>query len=145
MILLENIVSLDEPSKVQKGDVIVCVRKNIKNIYIIDEIFKQKRAAYMYDEEQYTVKEYNDMELQQQIFQLQEDLKVTQLALAELLDYQSKEELPVQLNTIYPQYSAISQMYAGMINRGIYTIEAVPSRWREETKAVLLLLENEED
>lgn len=137
MIKLKNIVSLHKPETILDNGLIVRIRKRIKSIIIMDEIFNDERKAYMYDEERYDKEEYEDMKLQQEIQSIKEDTKLTQLAIAEILSASENVNQPIALNTIYTQYSAISQMYANMIEKGIYSIDRVPERWRSEVEAVL--------
>lgn len=137
MIKLKNIVSLHKPENMLDNGLIVRIRKRIKSIVIMDEIFNDERKAYMYDEERYDKEEYEDMKLQQEIQSIKEDTKLTQLAIAEILAASENVNQPIALNTIYTQYSAIAQMYANMIEKGIYSIDRVPERWRSEVEAVL--------
>ena len=137
MIKLKNIVSLHKPETILDNGLIVRIRKRIKSIVIMDEIFNDERKAYMYDEERYDKEEYEDMKLQQEIQFIKEDTKLTQLAIAEILAASENVNQPIALNTIYTQYSAIAQMYANMIEKGIYSIDRVPERWRSEVEAVL--------
>ena len=137
MIKLKNIVSLHKPENMLDNGLIVRIRKRIKSIIIMDEIFNDERKAYMYDEERYDKEEYEDMKLQQEIQSIKEDTKLTQLAIAEILAASENVNQPIALNTIYTQYSAIAQMYANMIEKGIYSIDRVPERWRAEVEAVL--------
>ena len=137
MIKLKNIVSLHKPENMLDNGLIVRIRKRIKSIIIMDEIFNDERKAYMYDEERYDKEEYEDMKLQQEIQSIKEDTKLTQLAIAEILAASENVNQPIALNTIYTQYSAIAQMYANMIEKGIYSIDRVPERWRSEVEAVL--------
>lgn len=137
MIKLKNIVSLHKPENMLDNGLIVRIRKRIKSIVIMDEIFNDERKAYMYDEERYDKEEYEDMKLQQEIQSIKEDTKLTQLAIAEILAASENVNQPIALNTIYTQYSAIVQMYANMIEKGIYSIDRVPERWRSEVEAVL--------
>lgn len=137
MIKLKNIVSLHKPENMLDNGLIVRIRKRIKSIVIMDEIFNDERKAYMYDEERYDKEEYEDMKLQQEIQSIKEDTKLTQLAIAEILAASENVNQPIALNTIYTQYSAIAQMYANMIEKGIYPIDRVPERWRSEVEAVL--------
>lgn len=137
MIKLKNIVSLHKPENMLDNGLIVRIRKRIKSIVIMDEIFNDERKAYMYDEERYDKEEYEDMKLQQEIQSIKEDTKLTQLAIAEILSASENVNQTITLNTIYTQYSAIAQMYANMIEKGIYSIDRVPERWRSEVEAVL--------
>lgn len=137
MIKLKNIVSLHKPETMLDNGLIVRIRKRIKSIVIMDEIFNDERKAYMYDEERYDKEEYEDMKLQQEIQSIKEDTKLTQLAIAEILSASENVNQTITLNTIYTQYSAIAQMYANMIEKGIYSIDRVPERWRSEVEAVL--------
>ena len=137
MIKLKNIVSLHKPETILDNGLIVRIRKRIKSIIIMDEIFNDERKAYMYDEERYDKEEYEDMKLQQEIQSIKEDTKLTQLAIAEILSASENVNQTITLNTIYTQYSAIAQMYANMIEKGIYSIDRVPERWRSEVEAVL--------
>lgn len=137
MIKLKNIVSLHKPENMLDNGLIVRIRKRIKSIVIMDEIFNDERKAYMYDEERYDKEEYEDMKLQQEIQSIKEDTKLTQLAIAEILAASENVNQPIALNTIYTQYSAIAQMYANMIEKGIYSIDRVPERWKAEVEAVL--------
>ena len=132
MIKLKNIVSLHKPETMLDNGLIVRIRKRIKSIVIMDEIFNDERKAYMYDEERYDKEEYEDMKLQQEIQSIKEDTKLTQLAIAEILSASENVNQTITLNTIYTQYSAIAQMYANMIEKGIYSIDRVPERWRSE-------------
>ena len=63
MIKLKNIVSLHKPETMLDNGLIVRIRKRIKSIVIMDEIFNDERKAYMYDEERYDKEEYEDMKL----------------------------------------------------------------------------------
>lgn len=137
MIKLKNIVSLHKPETMLDNGLIVRIRKRIKSIIIMDEIFNDERKAYMYDEERYDKEEYEDMKLQQEIQSIKEDTKLTQLAIAEILAASENANQAIALNTIYIQYSAIAQMYANMIEKGIYSIDRVPERWKAEVEAVL--------
>lgn len=76
--------------------------------------------------------------LKEKLTKLEKQTNIIQLALAEMLENEMVEDTKVvAMAMIYTGYSAISQMYANMIEKGIYTIEKVPVRYREETKAVL--------
>lgn len=137
MIKLKNIVSLYKPDPVVENGVLVYVRENIREIIVTDELFNTEKPAYMYNEKRYTKEEYEDMKFEKELTEIKEDVKIMELAIAEILENTEKNNQPVSLNTIYSQYSAISQMYANMIEKGIYTIDRVPERWRAEVEAVL--------
>lgn len=156
MKLLKNVVSLYEPKVIEHTDGLVKVRENIKNIIITDELFSTERSAYMYDETVYTEEEYemkweNDInEIKNDIKDVKKEIELLELVIAEILESNNKNEASSvvlnavsSLNTIYAKYSAIAQMYANMIEKGIYTIDRVPSKWKAEVEAILE--ENKED
>lgn len=156
MKLLKNIVSLYKPNAIEHIDNLVKVRENIKDIIITDELFSTERSAYMYDETVYTEEEYemkweNDItEIKNDIKDVKKEIELLELVIAEILESNNKDEASSvvlnavsSLNTIYAKYSAIAQMYANMIEKGIYTIDRVPSKWKSEVEAILE--ENKED
>lgn len=76
--------------------------------------------------------------LEERLDKLEEQTNVIQLALAEMLENEIVDDKKVAVMAmIYTGYSAISQMYANMIEKGIYTIEKVPVRYKEEVERVL--------
>lgn len=137
MIRYENVISPEKPDIILELEDVVLVRENIKNINIYDEIFNNYREAFMYDEIEYTKEEYNNMKLEERVSSLEEEMRLVELAIAEFIGTTINGDTPIALNTIYSEYSAISQMYANMIEKGIYTIEKVPARYRAEVEAVL--------
>lgn len=131
-----NIISLLKPKTVSEEDNLIKVRDNIKDILVTDEVFENQKPAYMYNETQYTEEEYNKMKLEERVAKIEEDINLLQLAFDEFIKSQSSDQ-SIQLMSIYTQYSAISQMYANMIEKGIFTIDRVPARYKEEVEAVL--------
>ena len=77
----------------------------------------------------------DDKELKEEVKKLREETEIVQLALAEIIGATSNSAIEMQV--IYSEYSAISQMFANMIEKGIYTIDQVPKAFRKEVEAVL--------
>lgn len=137
MIKYENVISLEKPENILELENTVLVREDIKNINIFDSIFNNYREAFMYDELKYTKEEYANMKLEKRVDALEEEMRLVELAIAEFISTTVNGDTPITLNAIYAEYSAIAQMYANMIEKGIYTIERVPTRYRAEVEAVL--------
>lgn len=86
------------------------------------------------------------MELEKRVTQIEEEVQTIQLAIAELIKAELDEVQPsLAIATIYSEYSAISQMYANMIEKGIFSIDRVPARYKAETEAVLELHKQEKE
>lgn len=71
----------------------------------------------------------------------QKEIDNLQLVLAELLSDDEEPKIRLINNKCY-QYSNISIMFANMINKGIYSIDKVPTRYIEEVDSIL---KNKED
>ena len=146
MKILKNVLSLVKPKKVEKTDNIVKVRTNINDITVTDDVLGAKTKAFMYDETTYEKEEYANMELEKRVTQIEEEVQTIQLAIAELINAKSEGVQPsLAIATIYSEYSAISQMYANMIEKGIFSIDRVPARYKAETEAVLELHKQEKE
>ena len=125
----------------------VFVRKNIREIEETDPVFKTVRKLFVYDETQYTYPEWNKIitdNITEEGKFIQEQVDVTQLAMTEIIDMiglvmaSSINETDDRISNVskamnaaiseYTKYSAIAKMYAGMIRRGLITIDRISPR-----------------